>query len=52
MILTMGLTGLRPGEAIALRVGDIDVPARRVNVTKTVSEEQETGLPIETTPKS
>lgn len=52
MILTMGLTGLRPGEAIALRVGDIDVPARRINVTKTVSEEQETGLPIETTPKS
>lgn len=51
-ILFLAYTGLRLGEAIALQVGDVDTEARRISVTRTLSEERGTGLPIEATPKS
>ena len=37
MIELMAYAGLRPGEAVALQVGDVDLPARRIKVRRTVT---------------
>jgi integrase len=38
LVLLLGLSGLRIGEALALRVGDIDFLRRTIKVTKAVTE--------------
>lgn len=50
LVLLLGFTGLRFGEAAALRVGDVDVSRRRVTVSKSVTPVD--GRMVETTPKS
>jgi integrase len=37
-------TGLRFGEAAALRMSDVDVPARRIWVRRSVTYDRKTGL--------
>jgi integrase len=37
-------TGLRLGEAAALRMSDVDVPARRIRVRRSVTYVRKTGL--------
>ncbi|WP_052108940.1 tyrosine-type recombinase/integrase, partial [Bifidobacterium magnum] len=37
-LLTLGLTGLRWGEAAALTVGDVDIARRRLSVTKSATQ--------------
>ena len=37
MVELMAYTGLRPGEVIALQVGDVDLDARRIKITKTAT---------------
>lgn len=37
MVELMACTGLRPGEVIALQVGDVDLDARRIKITKTAT---------------
>lgn len=39
MVLLMAYVGLRPGEMFALRVGDVDLKARRVNVARTLTRD-------------
>lgn len=50
LILTLAYTGMRIGEALALRVGDLDPDRRRLNVTKTQSVDVRLHT-IETLPK-
>ncbi|MFF1876522.1 tyrosine-type recombinase/integrase [Leifsonia sp. NPDC058230] len=38
LILTLAYTGIRWGEAVALRVGDVDIPQRRLRVSRTATE--------------
>lgn len=38
LILTLGLTGLRWGEAIGLRVGDVDMRRHRINVSRSATQ--------------
>ena len=38
LVLTLGLAGLRPGEAVALTVGDFDPAARSLRVSKAIAE--------------
>lgn len=38
LVLTLGYCGLRWGELVALRVSDIDLKKRRINVTRSVSQ--------------
>lgn len=37
MIELMAYAGLRPGEAVALQVGHVDIPARRIKIRRTVT---------------
>lgn len=50
LILTLGLCGLRWGEATSLTCGDIDYGKRRISVTKTVGRVG--GRLVESTPKN
>lgn len=38
LVLTLGYCGLRWGELVALRVGDVDLEKRRINITRSVSQ--------------
>lgn len=38
LVLTLGYCGLRWGELVALRVSDLDLKKRRINVTRSVSQ--------------
>ena len=49
-IMLMAFTGLRLGEALGLRVGDVDYSNHRVHVERTVSVDREGGQ-VETLPK-
>ncbi|WP_422742153.1 tyrosine-type recombinase/integrase [Mycobacterium sp. WMMD1722] len=44
LVLVLGYCGLRFGEAAALRVGDVDVAARRIRVRRSVTYVRKTGL--------
>jgi integrase len=44
LVLVLGYCGLRLGEATALRVGDVDVSARRIRVRRSVTPVRKTGL--------
>lgn len=37
LVELMAYTGLRPGEVIALQVGDVDLDALRIKITKTAT---------------
>ena len=50
LVLLLGFTGIRFGEASALRVGDVDVARRRVTISKSMTPVD--GRMVETTPKS
>ena len=43
-VLVLGYCGLRFGEAAALRVGDVDLTARRIRVRRSVTYVRNTGL--------
>ena len=43
-VLVLGYTGLRFGEAAALRVGDVDMKARRIRVKRSVTFVTKQGL--------
>lgn len=51
IILTLAYTGLRFGELVALRVSDIDLDARRINVENAVSQVTGVGL-VQDLPKT
>ncbi len=38
LVLTLGYCGLRWGELVALRVSDVDLDRRRINITRSVSQ--------------
>lgn len=44
LVLVMGYCGLRLGEATALRVSNIDLPARRIRVRRSVTHVRKIGL--------
>ncbi|MGE5696839.1 MAG: tyrosine-type recombinase/integrase [Candidatus Sericytochromatia bacterium] len=44
LVLVLGYCGLRFGEAAALRVGNVDVAARRIRVRRSVTYVRKTGL--------
>ena len=44
LVLVLGYCGLRFGEAVALRVADVDVGARRIRVRRSVTYVRKTGL--------
>jgi integrase len=44
LVFVLGYCGLRFGEAAALRVGDVDVEARRIRVRRSVTYVRKTGL--------
>jgi integrase len=44
LVLVLGYCGLRFGEAAALRVGDVDVEARRIRVRRSATYVRKTGL--------
>jgi integrase len=44
LVLVLGYCGLRFGEAAALKVGDVDVSARRIRVRRSVTYVRKTGL--------
>ena len=44
LVLVLGYTGLRFGEAAALRVGDVDLVARRIRVRRSVTYVDKRGL--------
>jgi integrase len=44
LVLVLGYCGLRLGEATALRVGDVDIAARRIWVRRSVTPVRKTGL--------
>lgn len=52
MVAVMGNIGLRPGEAVALDVGDVDLRARRIHVSKTVTLDDDRRHVIGDTPKT
>jgi integrase len=52
MVLTLSYTGLRFGELAALRVEDVDLPRRRILVSKAVAQISGTGLVEDTTKTS
>lgn len=52
LVGVMGNIGLRPGEAFALDVGDVDLRRRRISITKTFTTNGKRGPIIGTTPKT
>ena len=52
MILFLAYTGLRIGEALALRVSDVDLEAMRVTVSKTLSADRSGYRTVEGPPKA
>ena len=44
LVLVLGYCGLRFGEAVALRVSDVDISARRIRVRRSVTYVRKTGL--------
>jgi hypothetical protein len=44
LVLVLGYCGLRLGEATALRVGDVDIAARRIRVRRSVTPVRKTGI--------
>jgi integrase len=51
LVLVLGYCGLRFGEAAALRIGDVDLPARRIRVQRSVTAVTGRGL-VEGDPKN
>lgn len=52
LVAVMGNIGLRPGEAFALDVGDVDLSRRRISITKTFTINGKRAPIIGTTPKT
>ncbi|MCK2035675.1 tyrosine-type recombinase/integrase [Microbacterium sp. SSW1-49] len=52
MVAVMGNIGLRPGEAVALDVADVDIPAKRIYVSKTVTLDDDRRHVIGDSPKT
>lgn len=52
VVAVMGNIGLRPGEAVALDVADVDIAAKRIYVSKTVTFDDDRRHVIEDSPKT
>jgi len=52
MVAVLGNVGLRPGEAVALQVSDVNLQTRRISISKTITTDREGRTIIGDTPKT